>query len=567
MKFSEMPYKRPNVEEIKKYMIKATEDLKNAVCFEKAEEVFLNLQKDTKHIQTLATLVSVRHSINTNDKFYEEENNFWDTVSPELEEYSQNFILAMLSSKFRPDFTKKYGKLYFDNAEMAIKTFSPEIIPELQAENELVTEYGKLIASAKIEFRGNTYTLSQLAPFKTSSDDEERLEAWKADGKWFHEHQKELDEIYDKLVKLRDTMGRKMGYDGYTELGYNRMSRNCYSKHDVEKFREAVIKYLVPVADKIKRQQAERLGKAYPMNFADSALEFRSGNPRPCGSPDEIVNNAGIFYDELSPETSEFFRTMREMELMDLLSTEGKESGGYCTSIYDYEVPFIFANFNGTQHDVEVVTHEAGHAFAFWLNRNRVPMEYSWPSLEACEVHSMSMEFFAEPWSERFFGKDSKKFLYSHLSSSITFIPYGTMVDHFQHVVYEKPDMTPRERHNVWRELLGVYMPWLKTDGEIPFYSDGEAWQRQSHIYNSPFYYIDYCLAQTVALQFWALIQKDIKTAWTHYMDYTSQGGTATFTELLKKAGLDTPFDEACLKNVCADADKWLDEFDMSDIK
>ncbi len=567
MKFSEMPYKRPNVEEIKKYMIKATEDLKNAVCFEKAEEVFLNLQKDTKHIQTLATLVSVRHSINTNDKFYEEENNFWDTVSPELEEYSQNFILAMLSSKFRPDFTKKYGKLYFDNAEMAIKTFSPEIIPELQAENELVTEYGKLIASAKIEFRGNTYTLSQLAPFKTSSDDEERLEAWKADGKWFHEHQKELDEIYDKLVKLRDTMGRKMGYDGYTELGYNRMSRNCYSKHDVEKFREAVIKYLVPVADKIKRQQAERLGKAYPMNFADSALEFRSGNPRPCGSPDEIVNNAGIFYDELSPETSEFFRTMREMELMDLLSTEGKESGGYCTSIYDYEVPFIFANFNGTQHDVEVVTHEAGHAFAFWLNRNRVPMEYSWPSLEACEVHSMSMEFFAEPWSERFFGKDSKKFLYSHLSSSITFIPYGTMVDHFQHVVYEKPDMTPRERHNVWRELLGVYMPWLKTDGEIPFYSDGEAWQRQSHIYNSPFYYIDYCLAQTVSLQFWALIQKDIKTAWTHYMDYTSQGGTATFTELLKKAGLDTPFDEDCLKNVCADADKWLDEFDMSEIK
>lgn len=567
MKFSEMPYKRPNVEEIKKYMIKATEDLKNAVCFEKAEEVFLNMQKDTKHIQTLATLVSVRHSINTNDKFYEEENNFWDTVSPELEEYSQNFILAMLSSKFRPDFTKKYGKLYFDNAEMAIKTFSPEIIPELQAENELVTEYGKLIASAKIEFRGNTYTLSQLAPFKTSSDDEERLEAWKTDGKWFQEHQKELDEIYDKLVKLRDTMGRKMGYDGYTELGYNRMSRNCYSKHDVEKFREAVIKYLVPVADKIKRQQAERLGKAYPMNFADSALEFRSGNPRPCGSPDEIVNNAGIFYDELSPETSEFFRTMREMELMDLLSTEGKESGGYCTSIYDYEVPFIFANFNGTQHDVEVVTHEAGHAFAFWLNRNRIPMEYSWPSLEACEVHSMSMEFFAEPWSERFFGKDSKKFLYSHLSSSITFIPYGTMVDHFQHVVYEKPDMTPRERHNVWRELLGVYMPWLKTDGEIPFYSDGEAWQRQSHIYNSPFYYIDYCLAQTVSLQFWALIQKDIKTAWTHYMDYTSQGGTATFTELLKKAGLDTPFDEACLKNVCADADKWLDEFDMSEIK
>lgn len=567
MKFSEMPYERPDVDEIKKYLITVTQNFKNAESFETADEIFLKLQKDTKHIQTLATLVSVRHSINTNDKFYEEENRFWDTVSPELEEYSQNFTLAMLSSPFRDEFTKKYGELYFKNAEMAIKTFSPDIIPELQAENELVTEYGKLIASAKIEFNGKTYTLSQLSPFKTSSDDEVRLAAWKADGKWFKEHQEKLDEIYDKLVKLRDSMGRKMGYDGYTQLGYYRMSRNCYTKNDVEKFREAVIKYLVPVAEKIKKQQAQRLGISYPMNFADNSLEFRSGNPRPAGSHDEIIENAKHFYDELSPETSEFFRTMIEMELMDLRSTEGKESGGYCTSIYDYEVPFIFANFNGTQHDIEVVTHEAGHAFAFWLNKNRVPMEYSWPSLESCEVHSMSMEFFAEPWSDKFFGADSKKFLYSHLSSSLTFIPYGTMVDHFQHIVYEKPEMSPRERHNVWKELVGVYMPWLKTDGEIPFYSDGEAWQRQSHIYGSPFYYIDYCLAQTVSLEFWALIQKDIKNAWEHYMNFTTQGGTATFTDLLKNAGLDTPFDEICLKTVCEDADKWLDNFDMTGIK
>ncbi len=179
----------------------------------------------------------------------------------------------------------------------------------------------------------------------------------------------------------------------------------------------------------------------------------------------------------------------------------------------------------------------------------------------------MSMEFFAWPWAEKFFGPDTRKFLYSHLAGSLTFIPYGTMVDHFQHIVYERPEMTPRERHDVWKELLGVYMPWMKLDGEIPFYSEGEGWQRQQHIYQAPFYYIDYCLAQTVALSFWARIQKDLPDAWAHYMAYTEQGGSVTFTELLKNAGLDSPFEPACLKGVCEAAAKWLAEYDLSGIE
>ena len=199
---------------------------------------------------------------------------------------------------------------------------------------------------------------------------------------------------------------------------------------------------------------------------------------------------------------------MIDDELMDLLSTKGKQGGGYCTSFQDYKTPFIFANFNGTQHDIEVITHEAGHAFAAYLNRNRVPYECIWPSLEACEVHSMSMEFFAEAFSQEFFGEDAGKYNYSHLADALCFIPYGTMVDHFQHIVYENPELSPAERHAKWKELVQIYQPWFKLDGEIPFYSEGEGWQRQHHIYSSPFYYIDYCLAQTVALQFWNMIQR-----------------------------------------------------------
>ena len=565
LKFREMPYERPDGEALKTSMRTLTEKLRAAGSYEAAKAVFLEKETLSKHIQTLATLAQVRHTIDTRDKFYDEENGFWNQLSPELEEYSQEWTKAMLASPYRADFEKEYGTLMFLNAEIALKTFSPEIIPELQKENDLTTEYDKLIASAQIPFEGGVYTLSQLSPFKTGADDAQRLAAWKAEGGWYKEHQSELDRIYDELVDLRDTMGKKLGYKGYTELGYYRMGRNCYTKEDVEKFRAAVVKYVVPVASSIYREQAARLGKSYPMNFADNALMFRSGNPRPCGTPAEILAQGKHFYEELSPETGEFFNTMLDNELLDVLSTPGKRAGGYCTSLGDYHVPFIFANFNGTQHDVEVVTHEAGHAFEAYLNAWRVPMDD--PSMEACEVHSMSMEFMAWPWAEGFFGKDTRKYLYSHLAKALTFIPYGTMVDHFQHVVYEKPDMTPAERHGVWKELLGVYMPWMKLDGDIPVYSEGEGWQRQLHIYQSPFYYIDYCLAQTVALEIWAMLQKDRKEAWERYMAYTRQGGSEVFTTLLKNAGLESPFDENCLRTVCETAKSWLDHYDLTGIE
>ncbi|MBR2591904.1 MAG: M3 family oligoendopeptidase [Oscillospiraceae bacterium] len=567
MKFSEMTYTRPDPEALKKQLTDLIERLKNAKSYEEARAVFLEEEEASKIAETMGTLASVRHSIDTRDEFYDSENTFWDNFGPEIAEYTHAWVEALLSSPFRKEFEAEYGSLMFVNAEIEQKAFSPEIIPEMQKENELVTEYGKLIASAQIPFEGGVYTISQLSPFKTCADDAKRLAAWKAEGKWYKEHQDRLDAIYDELVHLRDTMGRKLGYDGYTQLGYYRMGRNCYTKADVEQFRAAVQKYLVPIADSIKREQAKRLGAEYPLSFSDAALQFRSGNPRPQGSADDILEQGRKFYDALSPETSEFFRTMLDNELMDVLSTEGKEGGGYCTGIPLYEVPFIFANFNGTQGDVEVVTHEAGHAFAYWMNRKRIPLQYAWPSMEACEVHSMSMEFFAWQNVDGFFGPDAKKFLYSHLAGAITFIPYGTMVDHFQHIVYEKPELTPAQRHAEWKRLLGIYMPWMKLDGDIPFYAEGEGWQRQSHIYASPFYYIDYCLAQTVALEFWAMIQKDRKDAWEHYMAYTKQGGSRTFVELLKNADLATPFDEECLKGVCETAKQWLNDFDLSGIE
>ena len=567
LKFEEMPYERPNLDKVKEELNIITKKLKDASTYDEAKEAFIEFDNAQRHLATSITISSIRYNINTKDEFYSEEDKFWNKAMPEIQAYSLNFTKELLNSKFRNEFEKEYGTLIFKNAEMELKSFSEELIPYMVKENELVQEYENLLANGKVMFEGKEYTIPQMTLFKTDLDDTRRLNAWIADGKWYKDNQNKLDDIYDQLVHLRDEMGKKLGYEGYTTLGYYRMGRNCYDKNDVERFRNAVAKYVVPVAEEVYKKQAQRLNKTYPMSFSDNELNFRSGNPRPKGSAEDILKSADKFYDSLSKETSEFFRTMRKYNLLDVLSKPGKRGGGYCTGIPDYNVPFIFANFNGTKGDVEVVTHEAGHAFEAWLNAKRVPMSTIWPSKEACEVHSMSMEFFGEEYAEDFFGEDANKFCYAHLADAIKFIPYGTLVDHFQHSVYENPNMTPKERHAEWKRLMGIYMPFVKLDGEIPFYSEGEHWQLKHHIYSYPFYYIDYCLAQTVSLEFWAMIKEDKDNAWKHYMAYTRQGGSDTFTNMLKNAGLQSPFKEDTLKDVCKKAYDFLTNFDLTNIK
>lgn len=565
MKFNDMPYKRPDIEKVKAVAAEIIKQLSEAETFEEADKQFEAFQNLMADVQTDFTLAFVRHTINTNDEFYKAESDYSDEVSPMFSEIVQNGSLTLYNSKFRPEFEKKYGKILFTNIELMLKSFSPEIIPEMQEENKLATEYDRLIASAQIEFEGGTYTLSQLTPFKQVPDDERRMKAWQADGGFYKQNAQRLDEIYDSLVKVRDKMAKKLGYKNYIELGYYRMERNCYTASDVERFRNAVVKYIVPIATELYKEQAKRTGLPYPLNYSDMALAFRSGNPKPTGTPDDILAHGKKFYHELSKNTAEFIDFMYENELLDVLSRKGKSGGGYCTNIPKYKSQFIFANFNGTQHDVEVITHEAGHAYASYVaNKNDVPLFLSSPTIEACEVHSMSMEFFAWPWAEGFFGKDTDKFYYNHLAGSLQFIPYGTMVDHFQHIVYEHPEYTPEQRHDAWRELLKVYMPWVKLGDEIPFYGEGKAWQRQSHIYERPFYYIDYCLAQTVALSFWALMQHDTNDAWNRYQNFVDLAGTRTFIELVEAAGLDTPFGDSALKKVAEEATAWLKKQDTS---
>ena len=310
LKFPEMPYARPDIEAAKQFLADAAARLDAAESFEAADAVFVEVDRRSAELDTMFTLSHIRHDINTEDKFYDAEVEYADAVLPELEEYVDRWNRSLVGSKWRPQLEEKYCSIAFLNKEIDMRTFSPEIVPELQKENSLCTEYSKLLASAQIEFEGGVYTLSQLTPFKQSPDDAQRLAAWKAEGAWYMSHKDKLDSIYDELVHLRDAMGKKLGHSDYIPLGYDRMRRNCYTKEDVEAFRKAVVKHIVPLADAVYRRQAERLGKEYPMNYADNALEFRSGNPKPQGTPDDILAAGKKFYHELSPETAEFIDCM-----------------------------------------------------------------------------------------------------------------------------------------------------------------------------------------------------------------------------------------------------------------
>ena len=567
MTFSEIKYERVDIQALKDQIASMTERLRAAADFDQAERCFLEMNDlDGRTMRTMRTVAQIRRDIDTRDEFYDAEMKFYNRELPAVQPVKQAWTNALLASPFRAKLEEKYGDVAFLNAELANRTFRPELVEDLQRENELVSRYTKLLASAQIPFDGKICTVSQMQPYKLSTDDKLRRAAWRAEGQWYADQSRELDAIYDELVKLRDGMGRKLGHNGYTQLGYDRMQRNCYTEQDVERFRVAVQQYVVPLCKRIYMDQAKRMGFEFPLSFADKDLAFRGGNPRPVGTAEDILAAGTRFYSELSPETKEFWDAMMDKQMMDVLSKPGKAMGGYCTGIYDAKMPFIFANFNGTANDVRVISHEAGHAFATYVNRDRIPSESMVPSLEGCEVHSMSMEFFAEPWAELFFGADADKFRYTHLAERLCFIPYGTMVDHFQHIIYEYPEFGPEERHMVWQELLGVYMPWVRPD-DLPFYGEGKAWQRQAHIYKRPFYYIDYCLAQTVALQFWARIREDREAAWKTYMDYTRLGGSMVFTDLLRESGLQSPFDPDCLKNIAAGVKEFLDSVDLTEME
>ncbi|AIK37465.1 oligopeptidase [Bacillus pseudomycoides] len=560
MSFKNYEYTRPNTEELQEKFTVALEQFENVKTIEEQKQVIGVINEIRNDFGTMGNICYIRHSVDTTDPFYKEEQDFFDEYSPIVQGYVTKYYKALMNSPFRDELEAYYGKQLFALAECNSKTYSDEVVKDLQLENKLSSQYTQLLAAAKIDFEGEERTLSQLGPFMQHTDRDMRKRASEAYYGFLEEHEEELDSIYDELVKVRTKIAKTLGFKNFVELGYARMYRTDYNAEMVANYRKQVLDYIVPVATELRKRQQARIG-VEKLAYYDENFEYATGNPTPKGDVEWIINHGKTMYKELSKETDEFFNFMLDNELLDLVAKKGKAGGGYCTYIENYKAPFIFSNFNGTSGDIDVLTHEAGHAFQVYESRKFEIPEYNWPTYEACEIHSMSMEFFTWPWMKLFFEEDTDKYYFSHLSSALLFLPYGVSVDEYQHYVYENPEASPEDRKAAWRNIERKYLPHRDYE-DNDYLERGGFWQRQGHIYSSPFYYIDYTLAQICALQFWKRARDNRQEAWEDYVNLCQKGGSQSFLQLVEIANLTSPFTDGCVQGVITEIQTWLHAVD-----
>ena len=547
--FSELQYVRPDADAIKAHKKEYIAQLKSAETYEQMRDLFLAEADADLGWETMQTIAHIRNTVDTNDAFYESEMQFFNAEEPQISLLNQEAEKVVLESPFRAQWEEEFGSFFLKNMEINQKLADESIVAEQVEESNLAQQYSKVAASASTTFRGESCNFYGLLKHMQSTDRQERKEAMMAWGDLYESIADDLDEIYDKLVKLRVTIAKKLGFDSYIDFIYLKRGRFDYTAEDVAKFRKQVKEVVVPVCQKLRDDQAKRLG-VDKLHYYDEALMFPEGNAVPQGTKDELVAKAQAMYQDISPETGEFFDFMVEHDMFDLETKPGKRGGGYCTFLPAYKSPFIFSNFNGTSADVDVLTHEAGHAFeAYTASRNLRSVDHVFPTSEVAEIHSMTMEHFAYPYMGSFFGDKEDDYRYAHLSDALECIPYMVCVDEYQHRVFEKPEMTAKERRAVWKELEETYLPWRDYDGH-KFLEEGGFWMQKQHIFLFPFYYIDYALAQTCAFELYGRMKKDRAATWKEYYRLCQAGGSKGYFDLLKVADLSNPFEEGTVKRI-----------------
>ncbi len=561
MKVSEMPYQRITVEDFKEQAKKIIEKIKSAKSAEDLKAARDEYNKISEYVDTAASLANCRFTLNTRDEFYNAEMDYYDNAMPLFSEIENEYKKSMLESPYREEAEKLINPRVFRSFEMSLKTFSPEIIEDLQAENALVTRYSKFMGELAFEFEGKKMPLSVLRGKLEDDSRDVRRKAAEAIGKTMEANAETFDEIFDGLVKIRTQIACKLGYKNFVELGYYRMGRVDYDEKMVAAFRESVETDIVPAVAELKERIRNRLGLDRIMYY-DDAISVTGEMPRPVIGTEEIFRNALAMYNEMKPEIGDFMQRMLDAEAFDVEARDGKFGGGYCTTFAKYKQPFILANFNGTSGDIDVITHEFGHALAADYMFKFAEPDYP-TGMETHECHSMSMEFLCHKWMEDFFGANAEKYKYKHTVDALSFIPYGVIVDEFQHIVYENPDLTPEERKAEYRKLEEKYRPYLSFEG-IPYLEQGTRWQYQMHIYESPFYYIDYCIAQCVALGFLCLSRENFDGALEKYVEFLKATGGVSLPELIERAGLTSPFADGALKNTAYGAANVIKELEQN---
>ncbi len=466
---------------------------------------------------------------------------FREAVTPAVEHGNAAMLDAFLKSRYRTAVGELYGPYLIQALITSVEPLAP-INSKLRVQtDDLADQYQKLASSGEVTIQGKTMTLSRARGMQSDSNPEIRKEAWMKYRGWFLEHHDEFAEIFDKMVKLRDQMGRNLGHDNFIPLGYLGMRRTDYGPEQAKVFRDSIREHASPLLERLYHEQAAALGTP-TLKPWDAGYHPEYSLPTGIAPVDKQLENAQQLFDEISPRLGAHFSRMRREGLIDLENRKGKQPGAFCTSMPDEGRVAIFCNSTGDEGDVGTLVHEMGHAFQAWESQKIEAVDLQWPTSDGAEIHSMGMEFLSMPHLSWFFKPDDAlKFRRHHLADVVMLMCYIAVVDEFQHWVYQNPNVTPAERDQAWNMIWDSYIRGIDFSGMEEY--KYARWYPQSHIFQTPFYYIDYAIAQTAAMQLGMMNEVNPEKALDTYLKLCELGGTEGILNIFKSAGLMSPFD------------------------
>ena len=545
----ELKFPRPDLNVFTHLYKDAIDRVQQATDGDDIIEILYEVDGLSRKITDLLTATMIRHTMDTTDERYEQDQRWYEENQPLFIKSILDFNDAIYDSPYKDYIRERVGPMFFVKSDVKKSTFCEENLPLQQRESELLGEYDAIIGSCQKEVLGEPTSFIGLQELFGHEDRNVRQAAFKAFSEFLAENEEKLEEIWDGLLKVRDQMGKNLGYDNYIPLAYLERLRLEYGEEEVAAFRQQVVDEIVPLCAKIYEFQAKNLGidevKAY-----DERVLSNDGNAKPIGDRDYMFNETVNMLRDMSPETDEFISFMLDHELIDYETRPEKSMREYATILPSRKAPFVFYHFDGTPASLRRLHEGLGYAFAgYKASRRQHLEEYYASSSDIMEIHAMSMVLFAHKYAENFFGEDAQKYIFSLLHNYVTFIPFSVAVDEFQHICYANLDMTPKERTQAWRDLEKKYMPWRKYDDEDEFMNRGGYWYHKPHFFFHPFYYIEYTLATINALEMYQKYEERPGTAWKEYLELTDIGGSKGYLESLKLSKLTPAFEPGAVAN------------------
>lgn len=510
-------------------------EIRSIIIRAKLEKFILDWEELSAVLYECYSLAYIDMTVDTTNAEYEAHYlKIVDDVLPVKEQRDFELKKKMLESPSLGVLGDKYA-MFVRNIRSEVGLFREENIPLTQEDRKLEQEFNKIIGAQEAEFRGKTYTLPQLMPFLEEQDRATREEAWRARWNAKLADADALDDLYDRMYEIRQKIAHNAGYENFRDYKFEEMKRFDYTPQECASFHDAIARYVTPVVGQDWAERQEKLGLS-ELRPWDVDVDPDGAPPlKPFSTAEELEEGCYRIVKRLDPELAGFFREMIDSKLFDLDNRPGKAPGGYMDMLSDMRVPFVFMNAVGSKDDVETLLHEGGHSFHYYLARKLALPSYHSTTNEFSEVASMSMELLARPYLDEFYTEEQlKKLLKDQLRDKLRFFPFMAMIDSFQHWVYTADDHSAAARKKKWTELEDRFRPGLDWTGLEQFKEIG--WQ-YPHVFDSPFYYVEYGIAQLAALRVWLNSLVDEKGALAAYKKGLSLGGSQPLPILFEAVG------------------------------